>query len=153
MRGGWWPSGFRWGRPPVSAPARAAAALVAVALLAGAACGSNSAQGEAAVLERSAGGMTARLIMSPEPAAAMKPLRLSVALGDASGRPAAGRDVAFDLSMPSMTMAPNRPQVSEVGDGTYEATAMLSMAGQWQLTVEVDTPGQPLKISFTFAAD
>ena len=137
----------------MSAPDRAAAALVAVALLAAGACGGNSVQGDAAVLERTAGGMTACLIMSPEPAAAMKPLRLSVTLTDASGRPAAGRDVVFDLWMPSMTMAPNRPSVSEVGDGTYEATAMLSMAGQWQLTVEIDTPGQPLEISFTFAAD
>ena len=139
--------------PPVSATARAAAALVAVAFLAAGACGGNSVQGDAAVLERSAGGMTARLIMSPEPAAAMKPLRLSVTLTDASGRPAVGRDVAFDLSMPSMTMAPNHPQVSEVGDGTYEAAAMLSVAGKWQLTVEIATSGQPRKISFTFVAD
>jgi hypothetical protein len=76
-----------------------------------------------------------------------------VTLTDASGRPAVGRVVAFDLSMPSMTMAPNDPQVSEVGDGPYEAEAMLSMAGKWQLTVEIATSGQLGKISFIFVAD
>lgn len=103
--------------------------------------------------ESVAGSVTARLRMSPAPAPVMKPVRLSVAVSDAGGRPVAGRTVFFDLSMPGMSMAPNRPQVSEVGDGVYEATTLLSMAGEWRLTVEVDGPGRPLKLSFPFAAD
>ena len=83
----------------------------------------------------------------------MKPLHLSVALVDASGRPLAGRAVTFDLSMPSMTMAPNRPSVSAAGDGVYEATTLLSMAGEWRLIVDVGRPGGPMRIPFTFSAD
>ena len=83
----------------------------------------------------------------------MKPLRLSVALTDAAGRPVAGRTVAFDLSMPSMTMAPNRPPVSEVGDGVYEATSMLSMAGDWRLIVEIDAPEHRTELPFAFSAE
>ena len=139
------------GRPRLPAAVRALVTLAGLVLVTTAACG-GAGDGSAA-LERSAGGMTGRLTMSPEPAAAMKPLRLSVALTDAAGRPAAGRTVAFDLSMPSMTMAPNRPAVSEVGEGVYEATSMLSMPGDWRLIVEIDSPDHRAELPFTFSAE
>lgn len=140
------------GRRPRPAPAVGRVTVVALcaALLALTGCSNAATQRDATVLK---GGVTARLAMSPEPAPVMKPVRLSVALSDEGGRPVAGRSVAFDLSMPSMTMAPNRPKVSEMADGVYEATTLLSMAGEWRLTVEIDTPGGQLKIPFTFAAD
>jgi len=83
----------------------------------------------------------------------MKPLHLSVALTDSGGRPAAGHHVVFDLSMPSMAMAPNRPEVTEAVVGTYEASTMLPMAGQWLLAVVVDPPGPRLELSFPFVAE
>lgn len=139
---------------PRSRPAvgRATVAALCAASLALFGCGAGPQQ-DGIVREGAVGGVTARLRMSPEPAPVMKPVRLSVALSDEDGRPVAGRTVSFDLSMPGMTMAPNLPQVSEMGDGVYEATTLLSMAGEWQLTVEVDAPGRPLKLSFPFATD
>jgi YtkA-like len=137
-------------RPAVGRATVAALCAVSLALVG---CGSAATQQNATALEGAGGGVTARLRMSPAPAPVMKPVRLSVALSDESGRPVAGRTVAFDLSMPAMTMAPNRPKVSEMGDGVYEATTLLSMAGDWLLTVEIDSPGRQLKIPLTFAAD
>ena len=97
-------------------------------------------------------GVTARLSMSPEPAVAMKPLLLSVALSGADGRPLTAPGVTFDLSMPSMTMAPNRPAVDRAGAGVYEATTLLSMGGQWRLIVELPQAGHVLTIPFAFSA-
>ena len=82
----------------------------------------------------------------------MKPVRLTVGLTDAGGQPVAGRAVTFALSMPAMAMPPNRPQVTETGDGAYEATTLLPMDGEWRLTVQVGAPGPPLTIPLVFSA-
>jgi len=97
--------------------------------------------------------MIAGLSLSPQPVPVLQPVRLTVTLEDTDGRPQAGRSVAFDLSMPSMTMAPNRPGVTESVPGTYVATALLPMAGEWRLAVEVSRPGRPAELTFTFTAD
>ena len=128
-----------------------AALVCAVLALAG--CGAVTSPGDPAVTTVSAGGVTARLTMSPRPAPVMKPLWLSVALEDTAGRPLAHRKVAFDLAMPSMTMAPNRPSVLETAGGAYAATSLLSMAGEWRLTVEVDGSSGPVEFQFNFIAD
>ena len=140
-------------RPEAAAGGATVAALVCAVLLALAGCGAATSPGDPAVTNATAGGVTARLTMSPQPAPAMKPLRLSVALEDAAGRPLAGRSVTFDLSMPSMAMAPNRPTVSEPAAGVYVATTLLSMAGEWRLSVELDGSGGPIELSFTLTAD
>ncbi len=126
--------------------------VLCAAAIACAGCGAAAAQHDPVARQGTAGGITARLTLSPEPAPVMKPLRLSVALADASGRPVKDRTVTFDLSMPSMTMAPNRPSASSTGAGVYEATSILSMAGEWRLTVEIGGQGLPLTIPFTFSA-
>ena len=130
-----------------------ATTVVFAAVLAATACGRQPVSERPGVSTTSSGGVTARLRTSPEPAHAMKPLHLSVALIDAAGRPAAGHHVVFDLSMPSMAMAPNRPEVTEAVVGTYEASTMLPMAGQWLLAVVVDPPGPRLELSFPFVAE
>jgi hypothetical protein len=140
-------------RPGKAARSAVVTALVCAVLLALAGCGAVTSPGDPAVTSATAGGVSARLTMSPEPAPVMEPLRLSVALEDAGGRPLAGRAVAFDLSMPSMTMAANRPAVSETAAGVYSATTLLSMAGEWRLTVEVDGSGGPIELSFALTAD
>ncbi len=121
-------------------------------MVAGAGCG--TAPAPADIVGRDSGsGVTARLSLSPAPAPVMKPIRLSVTLTDAGGRPIEGRQVSFDLSMPAMAMAPNRPPVTAAGDGVYEATTLLSMAGEWRLTVEADGQGETVTIPLTFSAD
>ena len=136
-----------------AAPAGARRALAAAFCAAAIVCtGCGAAATPQAVTGESAGGITARLSLSPEPAPVMKPLRLSVALADAGGQPIVDRAVSFDLSMPAMTMPPNRPKVAAVGGGVYEATTLLSRAGEWQLTVEIGGAGPPQTIPLTFSA-
>ena len=152
MRGAGPAAGAGRRRPPGFTGMRAATVLFA-AVLAATACGGRPVSERPGVSTTSSGGVTARLRTSPEPAHAMKPLHLSVALTDSGGRPAAGHHVVFDLSMPSMAMAPNRPEVTEAVVGTYEASTMLPMAGQWLLAVVVDPPGPRLELSFPFVAE
>ena len=129
---------------------RAVVAALCVAAIVCAGCGSAAAP--QAIVGEGSGGVTARLSLSPEPAPVMKPLQLSVSLADAGGQPIVDRAVSFDLSMPAMTMAPNRPQVTAAGDGVYGATTLLSMAGEWRLTVEIGGSGAPQTIPLTFSA-
>jgi hypothetical protein len=143
------PGGERRRSALASRCATVVALCVAVSTLGG--CG--SAGRDVAVYQAAGGGMTARLELSPAPAPVMRPVRLSIALTDLRGRPVAGRTVVFDLGMPSMAMVPNQPKVAERGAGVYAATAVLSMAGTWRLTVEIGEPGRQLKIPFTFATD
>ena len=152
MRGARPAAGAGRRRPPGFTGMRATTVLFA-AVLAATACGGRPVSERPGVSTTSSGGVTARLRTSPEPAHAMKPLHLSVALTDSGGRPAAGHHVVFDLSMPSMAMAPNRPEVTEAVVGTYEASTMLPMAGQWLLAVVVDPPGPRLELSFPFVAE
>jgi hypothetical protein len=134
---------------PAGARRAIAAAFCAAAIVCG---GCAAAAAPQAVVGSGAGGVTARLALSPEPAPVMKPLRLSVTLSDAGGQPLAEKAVSFDLSMPDMAMPPNRPQVTAAGAGVYEATTLLSMAGEWRLTVEIGGPGPPQRIPLTFSA-
>ena len=152
MRGARPAAGAGRRRPPGFTGMRATTVLFA-AVLAATACGGRPVSERPGVSTTSSGGVTARLRTSPEPAHAMKPLHLSVALTDSGGRPAAGHHVVFDLSMPSMAMAPNRPEVTEAVVGTYEASTMLPMAGQWLLAVVVDPPGPRLELSFPIVAE
>ena len=140
------------GRLP-AAPAGARRAIAAALCAAAIVCaGCGAASTPQAVVGEGPGGITARLSLPSRPAPVMKPLQLSVTLVDASGQPVADRAVAFDLSMPAMAMPPNRPQVTSTGGGVYEANTLLSMSGEWQLTVEIGGPGPPLKIPLTFSA-
>jgi hypothetical protein len=133
-----------------SAAGLAIAAVLCAAAIAGIGCGAATAP--QAAMTSGAAGVTGRLSLSPAPAPVMKPLLISVELVDESGQPIADRAVTFDLSMPSMAMAPNRPEVAAAGDGVYTATTLLSMAGGWRLDVAVGSPGRSETVSFTFSA-
>jgi protein SCO1/2 len=81
----------------------------------------------------------------------------TVAAQDAQAQPLQGATVALDLSMTDMYMGdlvvPLRP-VGFSAPGTYQATGVLSMYGQWQAIVEVTPQGsrQQVKATFTFTA-
>ena len=49
-------------------------------------------------------------------------------------------ELALDLTMPFMPMPPNNPKVVW-HDNTYRGTAIFTMAGAWQVNVEVNHPG------------
>lgn len=48
--------------------------------------------------------------------------------------------LSIDLDMPDMPMPPNRPAATWK-EGAYRGTAIFTMAGAWQMTVNIQRPG------------
>jgi protein SCO1/2 len=76
---------------------------------------------------------------------------------DPQGVPVQGADVALTLTMPAMEMIPvtvKLPPISPPIPGSYQASGVVSMLGQWNANATVAIPGmsQPLRASFTFNA-
>jgi nitrogen fixation protein FixH len=73
---------------------------------------------------------------------------LTLTLEDADGQPLTAVDVAFDLTMPAMSMPINRPTATESEDGVYEAEAIFTMAGAWRIQVDVSHGGTNATFAF-----
>lgn len=97
---------------------------------------------------QTAGSLSATLNVVPYPPVPMEETTLELTLRDADGQPVTGADVRFDLTMPAMEMPPNRPEATEEEDGIYQAQALFTMAGEWQILAEVSSPGQSERFTF-----
>ena len=67
----------------------------------------------------------------------MNPARITLTLTDNEGQAVAGARIRFDLTMPAMEMPENRAEAEETGPGSYQAEALFTMAGEWQIDAEV----------------
>jgi hypothetical protein len=105
------------------------------------------------VLEQINNGYTAQLTISKNPVPVMKETVLTLTLRDAAGQSVQPTSVSYDLSMPGMTMPPNKPETAEKDNGVYEAQAIFTMAGDWRCLTAVGLPdGSSLEFTFDFAA-
>jgi Cu(I)/Ag(I) efflux system membrane fusion protein len=68
---------------------------------------------------------------------------IRVRLRDANDHPVPGAKVTFAYSMDMPGMSIETAEAKESGDGLYEGTAKLAMAGLWSVVVSVDRPGKP----------
>ncbi|ALA59319.1 Efflux transporter, RND family, MFP subunit (modular protein) [Nitrospira moscoviensis] len=69
------------------------------------------------------------------------------------GKPVSNANVQLTYTMPMPGMMPATVPMKRGKDGTYEATVNLGMAGQWDLTITVERPGQTnLKETFSVTA-
>jgi hypothetical protein len=91
---------------------------------------------------QTSGSLTARLEVVPYPPVPMKDSSLELTLRDSEQRAVSGALVVFDLTMPAMEMPVNRPQATEEEGGLYRANAVFTMAGEWQIRVDVSYQGQ-----------
>lgn len=92
-------------------------------------------------------GLTVELRGMP-PLSASKVTTLEFYLSDAQGNPVTGADIALDLDMTAMEMPENKPKVTEVGEGVYQAPAKLGMASDtWFLTLDINHNGQASTIT------
>jgi hypothetical protein len=98
-------------------------------------------------------GMTAVLSMSPASPAMMEPVRLSLTLTDAKGQVLEGADVKYDLTMPGMAMAPNRPLATDEGQGLYLAQATFTMSGDWRAQAVITYSGETTTFTFDFPVE
>lgn len=78
-----------------------------------------------------------RITVSPFVPQSMREATIELSLTDAAGKPAAGRKVSFDLTMPAMAMPPNKPAAKEIRSGVYQAKAVFTMAGEWLVTPKI----------------
>lgn len=94
-------------------------------------------QGDPSSLAATKGGMSLSLDVSPNPPLSMESSTLQIKLSDANQSPIQGAKITVDLSMPAMQMPMNNPKVTEVGQGIYTVDAMFTMAGEWQILIDV----------------
>ncbi|HOG17544.1 MAG: hypothetical protein A4E73_01296 [Syntrophaceae bacterium PtaU1.Bin231] len=102
-------------------------------------------------------GLTVAFDITPKPVATMKTVVFRVDLKQ-GGVPVTDGDVAVDLSMPRMTMAPNTVKLSHQGNGIYRGRGVIvkcpSGDGLWQADTFVRHParpdGSPQRAWFTF---
>ncbi len=99
---------------------------------------------------RGSGSLSATLKILPYPPVPMEETALELELRDDRGQALSGASVRFDLTMPGMEMPANNPETTEEGEGLYRAQAIFTMAGEWQILVEVFHLGE--KAEFTFSA-
>jgi Cu(I)/Ag(I) efflux system membrane fusion protein len=69
---------------------------------------------------------------------------IRVRVRDADGSAVGQAKVRFEYSMDMAGMGIQSAEAREIGDGVYEATAKLTMAGPWSLVVQIDRPGNPI---------
>ena len=93
-------------------------------------------------------GATLTLTTKPAPLGLGQNL-FEVVVKDANGRPVADADVALSLVMPAdpKTKHPEmrtEGKLNNVGGGKYNAIAIVSMAGDWDVTVTATQKGKEL---------
>lgn len=98
--------------------------------------------------EAKTAGTTATLRVDPSPPVPLAEATLELTLRDRAGQPISGAVVELDLTMPGMAMPLNRPAVTEVGNGTYRAQAIFTMAGDWQIQVDASYAGGSERFTF-----
>jgi nitrogen fixation protein FixH len=91
---------------------------------------------------QTSGSLSATLRIVPSPPTPMEDAKLELTLRDPDQQPVSGASVVFDLTMPAMEMPANRPQATEEESGVYRADAIFTMAGAWQIRVEVSYQGE-----------
>ena len=104
-----------------------------------ASCNSNTSPIQAT---QTAGALSVRLTVDPDPPVPMQDALLELKLFDSKGQPISGASVSLDLTMPGMQMPMNRPEVVESSIGVYQAKTLFTMAGKWRIQVLVTHDGK-----------
>lgn len=87
-----------------------------------------------------ADGGEAVIIFACNPLQAMTEIPFSIQLHKKTGEEIRDATLALDLTMPSMAMPANNPK-AEWQDNAYRGKAIFTMAGAWQVNIEVHRPG------------
>lgn len=86
-----------------------------------------------------ASGASAEITFADSPIKTMTETPFSIKLHKASGEVIDDAVLALSLTMPFMQMPPNKPKAAW-DKGTYKGIAVFTMAGAWQVNVEVERP-------------
>ena len=95
-----------------------------------------------------ADGGKAVIIFASSPLQAMTEIPFTIELMNNAGKMIKDAELALDLTMPFMPMPPNNPK-AVWKDNAYRGAAIFTMAGAWQVNVEVNrTEAETEKIIF-----
>ena len=86
-----------------------------------------------------ADGGRAVIVFSSSPLQAMTEIPFTIEMKNNDGEMINDAKLALDLTMPFMPMPPNNPK-AVWKDNAYRGTAIFTMAGAWQVNVEVNRP-------------
>lgn len=82
-----------------------------------------------------------------------KPVTFNLKVTDrTSGQPVAGAHVQASLVMPTMDMGKNEFALNDKGAGEYSGTGTFTMAGPWNVVVEVKKDNQEAQQTFQVVA-
>lgn len=103
---------------------------------------------ETRLATKMADGGEAVIIFAGSPLRTMTEIPFSMELHQTSGAVVKDAKLTLDLTMPAMPMPPNNPK-AVWRDNAYRGTAIFTMAGAWQVNVEIHRPGlEAEKITF-----
>ena len=80
------------------------------------------------------------LEFAASPLRTMRPTAFTLTLYDATGLETTAPDPSCSLVMPAMAMPENRPRLTRAS-GHFAGEAIFTMAGAWEMTVNIQRPG------------
>lgn len=83
---------------------------------------------------------TARITFADAPLKTMTETSFAIKITGDTGIDISDAKVTIGLDMPDMPMPPNHPAATWK-DGAYRGTAIFTMAGTWEMTVNIQRPG------------
>lgn len=86
-----------------------------------------------------ADGGEAVIMFASSPLRTMTEIPFSIQLKESTGDVVKDAELTLDLTMPAMPMPANNPQ-AVWQDNAYRGTAIFTMAGAWQVNVEIHRP-------------
>jgi hypothetical protein len=94
------------------------------------------------------GDLIVSLALNPYPPSAGQPSEFDVTLTDLNGQAIDKAYISLNLTMPSMWMPPNQPDLQFVSDGKYHTTALFTMRGAWRIEVIITHDGEKQSVFF-----
>jgi|GEM_PF-893188 len=94
------------------------------------------------------GEMVVSLALNPYPPSAGQPTSFDVTLTDVNGQAIDDASISLNLTMPSMWMPPNQPDMQFVSGGKYHAAAPFTMRGEWRIEVVITRGAEKQSVFF-----
>jgi len=88
------------------------------------------------------GDLIVSLMLNPYPPNAVQPSEFDVTLTDLNGKIIDDATISLNLTMPSMWMPPNQPDMQFESNGKYHTTAPFTMRGAWRIEVVITRGGE-----------
>ena len=80
------------------------------------------------------------IVFASSPLKAMTETPFAISLLDGNGQVITNAALSINMDMPAMPMPPNNPVVTW-DNGAYRGKAIFTMAGAWQVKVDIQVPG------------